>query len=233
MKSFHYAFADLHFYRKATALSVGVFSLFLLLANTLLNLLDINRLNVHRLMFFTPDRATVTNYQNWNAFYLYGYIAVVVLFFVTVSLALYLDILHRQSALQKWRLLGFSELSIALQSLLELIILITCSVTLVSLVLIIFQNTYETVLLHIHSLFENDDYALSVHSVISETVPASSNGEISQATELLALGNSNLSLAAIMKRLGQSTLLFTTICISCSLFFSKWGFHQIKKSLRK
>lgn len=230
MKSIHYAFADLFYYRKTTVLSIIVFSVFLLAANILLNLIDINNLGIDRLIFFSPDQATITSYQSWNSFYLYSYIGVIFVYTAAVSAASYFFIVNRQSTIKKWRLLGFSKLYIMIQFLLEIFILLFSSLFLVSSLLVVFQNAYETVLLKIHSLLESEDFRLGIHATITESVPAGSL-DTNQAAEVISMGTQTLSFNKIGERLIQNSLILLSITVCCSIIFTNWGIYRNKNFL--
>ncbi|MBL1230465.1 hypothetical protein IW492_14630 [Enterococcus sp. BWB1-3] len=232
MKSIRYAFADLLYYRKSTVLSIIVFSVFLLTANILLNLIDINKLGIDRLILFSPDQATITSYQSWNSFYLYGYIGVIFVYLAALIAASYFGVTSRQSTIKKWRLLGFSEIYIMMQVLLEIILLLFSSLILVSLLLIIFQNTYEAVLLKIHSLLEREDFRLGIHATITESVPSSSL-DTNQTAEVISMGTQTLSFNKIGERLIQNSLILLLITVSCSIIFTNWGIYRNKNFFGK
>lgn len=230
MKSIRYAFADLLYYKKSTILTITAFSIFLLAANTMLNLIDINKLGINRLISFSPDQATIVSYQNWNLFYQYGYIGIIFIYIAVLIVASYSGVITRQATIKKWRLLGFSEIYLMMQVLLELFILLFTSLMIVSILLIIFQNTYETVLLKIHSLLEGEDFRLGIHATMTESVPAGSL-DTTQNTEVITMGAQNLSFNKIGERLIQNSLILFATTISCSLIFTSWGIYRNKKTL--
>lgn len=234
MKNLHYAFAHLHYYKKKTVFTIILFSLLLILLNMLLNLIDINKAGFNRLMSFSPEKAVITSYQNWNLLCTYGYIGIVLLLIFMVVIASYFEVLNHTSTIQKWRLLGFSDFYILKQNLLETLILVFGSAFIVSVLLLTFQEAYESVLFNAHRLFQKDVFLSGAHSItFTESLPVSTSESFYGTTMIIPFDYQNLSLQMIFKEFSQNLFILLGITVSCSIIFTSWGIQRSKISFRK
>ncbi|MHC5218646.1 hypothetical protein ACYSNR_18590 [Enterococcus sp. LJL128] len=234
MKSLHYAFADLHYYKKSTLSSIVYGSFFLVFLTVLLNMLDINRIWTKELLTLSPDKETIAASLNWNTIYLLIYVIAALLYTAAAGIMAYREIAQRKAVIQKWRLLGFSDFYIIKQSLLETILVLISVLLISSMFLLVFQNSYESLLLKIHSLVGTTDFRLSIHALQDvDNVPATTSSSIYESVGVFAVNHHSLSLTTIFKRLLQNTVLLTLISSNCALIFTILGTRQSKLFLRK
>lgn len=233
LKSLHYAFADLYYYKRSTLITTIMFSIFLLALNALRNLIDLNKFWISQMADYGSDKEMLHSYQNWGTIYSSFYIGSIVLFAALISTVFYLGINERKSLVQKWRLLGFSKLYILKQVLLEVLIITFVSTIIVSSILLIFQNLYESALFHIHALAEAD-YPLTTGSiVITENIPTTDASTGYQTAGLFSFNLQRFSLVDIFAKFNRNTAILIGITLFSATLFTNHAVRKSKVMLRK
>ncbi|MBL1226295.1 hypothetical protein [Enterococcus sp. BWR-S5] len=233
LKSLHYAFADLYYYKKSTLVTTIIFSIFLFALNALRNLIDLNNYWIRQLADNGSTKDVLHSYQSWNSVYSSFYIGSIILFSVVISIVFYFAATERKMLIQNWRLLGFSKMYILKQILLEVLIVTIAATIIVSSLLLIFQNVYESVLFHIHSLAEAD-YPLATGSiVITENIPTSDASAGYQTAGFFSFNLQRFSLVDIFAKFNRNTAVLIGITLFAAGLFTSYIIRQSKVIFRK
>lgn len=233
MKSLHYAFADLYYYKKFTIVTTIIFSVFLLIINTVLNLIDLNKYWINKLVASGSNDSALLSYQSWNSIYSSMYIGSIILFGLFISIGFFVEGNKRKALVQKWRLLGFSKVYILKQVLLEVLIITLAATLIVSSFLVIFQNMYESALFHIHSFAEVEHPMATSSIIIAENLPTSTTDSVYQASGLFSFDIQRLSLVDIFGKFNRNSAVLIGISLCVSAFFTGCALCKSKVSFRK
>ena len=142
MKTIHYAIASNTYHLKKTIILSIIFLLFLSLLTGTLNLIDIEKILYNQYIDFTNTTPTALFQKRLQNYYF----LILFLYVIAISIYSYFFLKTKQEDLIKWKLMGLSNFFIIKQILVEFFIptfFVTFSVLLF---LLIFQNTYDSVL---------------------------------------------------------------------------------------
>lgn len=160
MKSMYCAIASLRYHKKTSFFIGFSFIIALLILTMIDNSFDVEAIIFSRLIALDLVHSPVS-LNDIRAHYLVIYISVIVIYLMLLTVGTHFLLKNRQEDLSNWRLLGFSKSFVVFQLLLEVsFIILMCSIVFF-LLLIVFQRTYEFLILYIHqSLFmdSNKDY---------------------------------------------------------------------------
>ncbi|WP_086348071.1 FtsX-like permease family protein [Candidatus Enterococcus clewellii] len=233
LKSLHYAFADLYYYKKSTLITTIMFSIFLLTLNVIRNLIDLNKFWISQLAEYGSEEKMLQSYQNWNSIYSTFYIGSIILFAAVISIVFYFGINERKSLVQKCRLLGFSKMYILKQVLVEVLIITLVATLIVSSFLLIFQNVYESVLIHVHSLAEAESPLITGSLIVTENIPASTIGADYQTAGLFSFDLQRFSLIDIFAKFNRNIAVLIGITLFTAALFTICVVRKSKVTFRK
>lgn len=228
MKTIHYAIASNIYHKKKIFLIGIIFFVFLSLLTGILNLIDIEKILFKQYSdLMNTNRAD--HFQN-NLFI--SYFSILVLYLLVITIFSYFFLKSNQDDILKWKLMGFSKSYIIKQILTEFFIPTFFVSFLLLLFVLIFQHTYDFLLLRCHQDISKSLgflRTITLHStkgtdIAKEMTPLATNS--TENIRFLDLGitrlPSNYVLSAFFKTytilIGLLTIVTTTVT---SLFILK------------
>lgn len=228
MKNIRYALASASYHKKSSIAIISVFFIFLILLTSLLNLIDINTYSYHQFEKFGFNSEAISQHKELLTSYYFIIGFTLFLFTILFIFCLFFSLKEKKQDLVKWRLMGFTTSTVIKQFLIEILVLLFISLCFVAIVTLVFQQTYETILVNSENFF--------TQSKIAEVPVFSSNAVIEHTPNLLVNSNKNiyffdiemnkLPIFMIIAALEKSSIIIlfltTSICFATLfLFFSR------------
>lgn len=146
MRTIHYAIASNTYHRKKTILISIIFFVFLSLLTGILNLIDIEKI----LFKQYTDLMNTNRTDHFQNNLLIFYFCILLLYFSIICIFSYFFLKSKQEDIMRWKLMGFSKSYIIKQILAELFIPTLIVSFLLLVFVLIFQHTYDFILLRCH-----------------------------------------------------------------------------------
>ncbi|WP_430601746.1 hypothetical protein IGJ02_001770 [Enterococcus sp. DIV0724b] len=228
MKNLRYAFASVSYHKKISFVIGACSTFFLFILTGILNLRDIERSFYTQVSSIINNTDYHTNYQKIMQMYSSIYLFILFIWMILITGLLFISLKLKKQDMMKWRIMGFSNRFVIKQSILESIIPMIIGIITTAVFLIVFQHTYEYILLHARPLLADKMGIKRVpffsSKVIVESTP---NQFINTAgdTYFLSMRISGLSVNTIFKAFTKNCLLLlaiaTGITLSATYFLSK------------
>lgn len=237
MKNIHYAIASVTYHKK-TSLAIATCSAgYLLLSTSLLNLIIMDKTLYSQVSTSIHLASYTENYQKTIHLYIALYLIITLLFLFFIAFLIQRSISKKQEDMLKWRIIGFSNRFILKQSILETLIPILVSMVIVTIILLVFQHSYEFLLFHSRSLLTNEtglrQSVVFSANVVNENTPTSVSPLLSADTYFLSLEVNQLPLGTILITLMKNSL-FTLISASLlTAAIDAFYFNKSKYLFRK
>lgn len=211
MKNIHYAFASVAYHKKTSFCIAACSAAFLLLSTSLLNLITMEEKLYLKVSTSIHIASYAENYQKTIQLYFTLYLIVTIGFLLLIAFFILRSISKKQADMVKWRIMGFSKGFILKQSILETLIPILISGAIVTIFLLVFQHTYEFLLLQGRTLLTKEvglqQTIVFSTNVVKENTPTSVSPILSANTYFLSLEVNQLSLMTILTTLVKNSLL--------------------------